>query len=56
VKIIFLEPLWIWKKEMNNHEKNLMRRDKEVEEVLQEIKKIEKKNKRFPFEYSRRAT
>jgi hypothetical protein len=26
---------------MNNHYKNHMRRDKEVEEVLQEIKKIE---------------
>jgi hypothetical protein len=39
VKIIFLESLWIWQKEMNNHEKNHMRRDKEVEEMLQEIKK-----------------
>jgi hypothetical protein len=41
VEIIFLEHLWIWQKEMNNCEKNHMRKDKEVEEVLQEIKKIE---------------
>jgi hypothetical protein len=38
VENIFLKYLWICQKEMNNneknHEENLMKRDKEVEEVL----------------------
>jgi hypothetical protein len=43
VENIFLKYLWRWREEMNNHEKNhkenLMKKDKEVEELLQEINK-----------------
>jgi hypothetical protein len=41
VEIISLEHLRIWKKENNNNKTNHMKRDKGVEEVLKEIKKIE---------------
>jgi hypothetical protein len=43
VENVFLKYLLTWREEMNNREKNheekLMKKDKEVEEVLQEIKK-----------------
>jgi hypothetical protein len=38
VKIIFLESLQTWQQEMNSPETSIMRRDKEVEDMLQEIK------------------
>ena len=40
---IFLKYIHTWQEEMNrdvnNHEENLMKKDKEVEEVVEEIKK-----------------
>jgi hypothetical protein len=39
VENIFLKYLYTWQEEMNNHEENLMKKDKEVEEVVEEMKK-----------------
>jgi hypothetical protein len=38
VKIISLESLQTWKKETNNLDTRIVRRDKQVEEMAQEIK------------------
>jgi hypothetical protein len=41
VKILDLKSPQTWKKETNNPEMSIMRRDKEVEEMLQEIRETQ---------------
>jgi hypothetical protein len=52
VKSLDLKYPQTWKKEMNKIEMSIMRRDKEVEETLQEIRETQdlksKEGKRFP--------